>query len=141
MPDAAQGQLEAEIGGETHHGTWALDSSGVLTVLHGKLGRRRTALLNSDPRELAELLLRDIVRQAGFTGSPRRRSSVYAEGSYPVTALGFLASWAWFTWEFGWLLGFGLGWIPAIVVGAVSGIAWPVVVPIAVGAGAYLLLR
>ena len=141
MAGAAQGRLDAEIEGDRHAGEWVLDAAGMLTVTHSTLGRRRTALLNSDPRELADLLLRDIVRQSRFSGSERRRTSLYAEGSHIVTALAFLGCWAWFTWEFGWLLGFGLGWIPSIVVGAVSGIAWPVALPLAFLLAAWLLLR
>jgi hypothetical protein len=42
-----------------------------------------------------------------------------------------IGSWIYCIYEFGFLLGVGLGWIPALIVSNIAGIIWPIVVILA----------
>jgi hypothetical protein len=128
MGAAAAGTVTIGFAGEAQQGAWAL-RDGVLTVTH-PLGRRRVPLLDSAPEELAEPLLLDILRQASFPPQPKDRGAIYGEVATFTTAIAFLASWAWLGWLFGWW-GVLLGWLPAIFIGGLSGIVWPVAIPVA----------
>lgn len=127
MAGSAQGEVAIAFRGEMQRAGWSLEG-GVLTVEH-PLGRRRARLLDSAPEALAAPLLLDILRQAGFPTPPRDRGAIYAEVGTFTTAIAFLASWGWLGWSFGWP-GLLLGWLPAILVGGLAGIVWPVAIPV-----------
>ncbi|MGG5820679.1 hypothetical protein [Falsiroseomonas sp. HW251] len=125
----SQGSVAIEFQGRPQRGEWAL-ADGVLTVTH-ESGRRRAALLDSAPEDLAAPLLHDILRSATFTEAPEdRRGRLYADGSAYTTLAFFVGTWGWLGWAFGWP-GILLGWLPGILVGGMAGIVWPVAVPVA----------
>ena len=43
----------------------------------------------------------------------------------------FLCSWAYCTAIYGFLFGFGLGWIPSLILAGLASFLWPVLLPIA----------
>ena len=59
----------------------------------------------------------------------------FSEAIYPVGAfitgfITFLVSWVYCTAMYGFLFGFGLGWLPSIILAYIVGFLWPLVVPI-----------
>lgn len=63
-------------------------------------------------------------------------------GAYIVAAtitgtVVFVIAWIYAIAEYGFLLGVGLGWLPAGIIGVVAGIAWPLIA-LAVAGLAYL---
>ena len=50
----------------------------------------------------------------------------------------FLACWAYAIARFGFLLGVGLGWIPAFFIAEIVGVLWPVLLVVAIGAALLL---
>ena len=130
MAGSAEGSVTIAFDGAEHSGSWVLGQDGRLTVTHPVLGRRRAAVLNSAPEDLAAPLLLDIVRQAGFPAVPEdRRGKIYADGAAYTTGLAFLGVWAYAAWDHGWL-GLLLGWLPAFLIAGVSGFVWPVAAPV-----------
>lgn len=65
------------------------------------------------------------------------KMSEYAIGAWITGVLAFLASWAYAVASWGFLLGVGLGWIPALFIGAIAGLLWPL---IALAVGGIILL-
>lgn len=55
-----------------------------------------------------------------------------------VGGLVFLGAWGYAVAAYGWFLGVGLGWLPALVIGAVAGLLWPFLVLAAVALGVLL---
>lgn len=49
----------------------------------------------------------------------------YKAATVLVGIAAFLGSWGYAVAEFGWLLGLGLGWFPALFVGTVLATIWP----------------
>ena len=45
-----------------------------------------------------------------------------------VGALVFIASWVYCTFTYGFLLGFGLGWLPSIILGVIAAAIWPIAI-------------
>lgn len=54
-------------------------------------------------------------------------SNGYALGFWLVGATVFLLTWAYCALTYGFLFGFGFGWVPSLIVGGVAGLAWPLV--------------
>lgn len=45
-----------------------------------------------------------------------------------VGGVSFVAAWIYSVLRYGWFLGIGLGWLPALCIGAVAGLLWPLLV-------------
>lgn len=56
--------------------------------------------------------------------------SVYGWGVFVTWVVTFLAAWIYAIAEYGYLLGVGLGWLPAMIVAMVVSILWPVLAAI-----------
>ena len=52
---------------------------------------------------------------------------VYRIGAFITGGLAFIASWAYAAISWGFLLGVGLGWVPAIFIGIIAGFIWPLI--------------
>jgi len=52
---------------------------------------------------------------------------VYKIGAFITGVLAFIASWAYAAISWGFLIGVGLGWIPAIFIGIIAGFIWPLI--------------
>ena len=50
---------------------------------------------------------------------------IYGVGALVVGGLAFLGSWVYAVSAYGWFLGGGLGWFPAIFIGMIVGALWP----------------
>ena len=56
-----------------------------------------------------------------------------SEGNYyrvigiSVGIIAFFGSWIYAATQWGFLLGFGLGWIPSLFIGAILGFTWPII--------------
>jgi hypothetical protein len=49
------------------------------------------------------------------------------ETGFKITAvLAFFAGWAYAIFAYGFFLGGGLGWIPALLIAVIAGLIWPV---------------
>jgi len=47
---------------------------------------------------------------------------------YGITAfITFIGSWIYCIYEYGYLLGVGLGWLPSLIVAAIVGALWPLI--------------
>ena len=47
---------------------------------------------------------------------------------YAITwILTFLGTWTWCTFTYGFLLGFGLGWLPAALLATCAALLWPLI--------------
>jgi hypothetical protein len=55
-------------------------------------------------------------------------SVVYRIGALITGSLAFIASWVYAAISWGFLLGVGLGWVPAIFIGIIAGFIWPLIV-------------
>ena len=55
-------------------------------------------------------------------------SDIYAVGGIAIGGLTFIVSWVYCIATYGFLLGFGLGWIPSAMLAAILGTLWPLVV-------------
>jgi hypothetical protein len=55
-------------------------------------------------------------------------SDIYAGGGIVIGGLTFIVSWVYCIATYGFLLGFGLGWIPSAMLAAILGTLWPLVV-------------
>lgn len=53
--------------------------------------------------------------------------AIYLLGSYLVGIAAFFGSWWYAVDRWGWFLGIGLCWLPALCVGVLAGLAWPLV--------------
>ena len=60
-------------------------------------------------------------------GSGADLGEIYTGGVQIVGTLAFLAAWVYAIMTYGYFLGIGLGWIPALVIGAIVGLAWPLI--------------
>lgn len=63
--------------------------------------------------------------------------AVYLVIAWIVGFVAFLASWAYCIFEYGFLLGAGIGWFPSMIVAYITGLAWPLV---ALAVAGFLLL-
>lgn len=63
----------------------------------------------------------------------------YMKGVWTVGGVVFLGGWAYAVSAYGFFLGLGLGWVPALVLGALAGFLWPLVLLAVGGLGLYLL--
>lgn len=52
----------------------------------------------------------------------------YTVGVWIVGVITFFISWIVCTFEYGFLLGFGLGWLPSLILAFIVGWLWPLVV-------------
>lgn len=64
----------------------------------------------------------------------RDEDLIYWGGAVLVGVVAFAGGWAYAIGTYGLFLGLGLGWIPALFVGLIVGLLWPLVL-----AGAFLL--
>lgn len=64
----------------------------------------------------------------------------YERGFWTVALPTFLLAWAYCWYSYGFLLGFGLGWFPAMILAAICGFLWPFVVLAVVGFGLFLFV-
>jgi hypothetical protein len=51
----------------------------------------------------------------------------YQTGAIITGIIAFIAGWIYAVMSYGWFLGLGLGWIPALVVGVIAGLLWPLI--------------
>lgn len=49
----------------------------------------------------------------------------YSTGFGIVWFLTFVVAWGYCWYHYGFLLGFGLGWFPSLILGAICGLIWP----------------
>ena len=54
--------------------------------------------------------------------------AIYSGGGYLTGFLVFVGSWIYCIAHYGYLWGVGLGWLPSLIVGAIAGFLWPVLV-------------
>jgi hypothetical protein len=52
----------------------------------------------------------------------------YIVGAQVIGGLTFIVSWVYCISEYGFLLGFGLGWLPSMILAGILGVLWPFVV-------------
>jgi len=57
----------------------------------------------------------------------------YKKGVVIVWAITFLISWVVCSFNYGFLWGFGFGWVPSLILGFFVGIIWPLIVLIGMG--------
>lgn len=50
----------------------------------------------------------------------------YRIGFIATAAITFFSSWIYFTAQYGFLFGFGLGWVPSVILAFLLGVIWPV---------------
>ena len=65
----------------------------------------------------------------------------YYAGALLTGIITFIASWIYCIVKYGFLLGVGLGWLPAIITAVVIGFAWPLVAIVIVGGVLLFLTR
>ncbi len=63
--------------------------------------------------------------QLEATGKDDGGSGVYGLLSVIVGACTFLLAWAYSIDRYGWFIGLGLGWLPALIIGLLAGMLWP----------------
>lgn len=63
----------------------------------------------------------------------------YEIGGILFGGLTFLASWIYCIATYGYLLGVGLGWLPSLIVGAIVGFLWPLLLSLALLALAFYI--
>lgn len=63
----------------------------------------------------------------------------YFTGALITGAIAFIASWIYAIATYGIFLGVGLGWIPSLVIGAVAGLLWPLIVLALLLLGVFIL--
>ena len=59
---------------------------------------------------------------------------------YIVGVISFFAGWMYAISAYGWFLGLGLGWLPAIFIALIVACLWPVVLAVLVGGGLLIFL-
>ena len=65
------------------------------------------------------------------------RNGCYGTGVLITGIITFIISWIYCIYEYGFLVGVGLGWIPSLIVSVIVGLLWPV---IAIGIGLIILI-
>jgi hypothetical protein len=108
--------------------------------------RRRQLGYETDARSLRERL--DSTRGTTTAYVTRHTSSsnidwavVYFIGFALTGVLVFIGSWIYCIASYGFLLGFGLGWLPAIIIATLLGALWPIVAAAIVIVGFAILSR
>jgi len=69
-----------------------------------------------------------------------QESRTYEIGFWITAVITFLTAWIYCIVSYGFLLGVGLGWLPAIITAIVAGALWPLVALLAVLGVAFILL-
>lgn len=60
-------------------------------------------------------------------------AQTYFGFAYLVGIPAFLGSWWYAIDRWGWFIGLGLCWLPALCIGVIAGLAWPLILLAAVG--------
>ena len=60
-------------------------------------------------------------------GNSSSDNAVYAIGALITGGITFIGSWIYCVYEYGYLLGVGLGWLPSIIVAVIVGALWPLI--------------
>lgn len=66
---------------------------------------------------------------------------IYRQGFLLTAVLVFLGSWGYCVLNYGFLIGVGLGWIPAAITALVIAAIWPFVLLVLAGVTAVLVFR
>ena len=74
--------------------------------------------------------LLDLWRDGAFEGTWK---ALYMLFSVLIGLLTFVGSWVYAVLQYGFLLGVGLGWIPAFFIGVLAGLLWPLALLAVIG--------
>lgn len=65
----------------------------------------------------------------------------YFDGVKIVGGIAFVIAWIYAIATYGFFLGVGLGWVPALIIGLVVGMLWPLVVLAIFGVGLLIVFN